>query len=411
LAVKILFPTYVALMLSSEVVFWISFCIVFYTYAGYPLLLLALTLIKKTALTPRAADNHIYGAVTLLVAAYNEEECIEEKISNCVSLNYPSALLKIIFISDGSDDNTSTIINKYPQILHLHEDERRGKVAAINRAMKFVETDVVIFSDANTLLNKDSVSQIMKHYSDKKVGGVAGEKRIISTRNDGAVVKGEGLYWKYESLLKRLDSELYTIVGAAGELFSVRSSLYTSLPENIILDDFVQSLLVCTKGYVVRYEPEAYSEETASISVKDEMERKIRITAGGFQAMGFLKKLFNVFSNPLLSFQYLSHRVLRWTICPLALIVLLASSAFIWKAGGHALYGYFALLQGAFYALALAGWLLAANNRQPGVFYVPFYFVFMNFCVFAGFARYVTGKQEAVWKKAVRTPSRKGENT
>lgn len=385
----------------SETAFWICFLIVFYTYAGYPLLLLILVLIKKLISPGRSSYINIYDPVTFVVAAYNEEDILEEKIKNCLSLNYPVDKIKFLFITDGSSDNTSNILKKYPSIIHLHENERKGKLAAINRAIQFVDTDFVIFSDANTMLNRQSISKIISHYADNKVGAVAGEKKIV-TADEGSVSKGEGLYWRYESFIKKLDSRLYTVVGAAGELFSVRTALYTTLPEHIIIEDFVQSLMINMKGFVVRYEPGAYSEERASVSVKDEMERKIRIAAGGFQAIAFLKKLFNVFRNPVLSFQYISHRVLRWTLCPVALVLLFFSSVGAWNTGNSPVYGYFTVLQTVFYLMALVGWLIARKNRHPGVFYLPFYFAFMNLCVFAGFKRYLSGKQEVIWKKALR---------
>ena len=388
----------------SETVFWISFIIIFYTYAGYPLLLLMLVYIKKIirpASGPKEMINQ-YEPVTLLVAAYNEQEVIEEKIKNCLALDYPPDKLKLLFITDGSTDNTVSIIKKYPLAGNLHQPVRKGKLAAMNRAMQFVDTDIVIFSDANTLLNRECINKIMSHYTDSKVGGVAGEKKILQSE-DGAVARGEGLYWKYESFLKHLDSQLYTTVGAAGELFSMRTALYTALPENTIIEDFVQSLLLCQKGFVVKYEPGAFSLEKASLSVKDEMERKTRISAGGFQAIIYLKKLFNVFRFPTLSFQYISHRVLRWTLCPIALVVLFIASIIAWLSQGSLIFGFFTLLQAVFYLMAGVGWLIARKNRDPGLFYLPFYFVLMNFCVFAGFMRFVTGKQGVMWQKALRS--------
>jgi poly-beta-1,6-N-acetyl-D-glucosamine synthase len=384
---------------ATETVFWICFFIVLYTYVGYPLLLQILVFVKNI-ISPPVKYNKIYVPVTLVVAAYNEEDIIEEKIRNCMSLNYPADLIKFIFITDGSSDNTASIVKKYPLILHLHNDERRGKLAAMNRAMEAVKTDIVIFSDANTSLNGDSISTMVTHYADEKVGAVSGEKKIVMAEN--GVAKGEGLYWKYESWIKGLDSRLYTIVGAAGELFSLRTKLYTTLPEEIIIEDFVQSLLICTKGYVVRYDAGAFSLERASISVRDEMERKIRIAAGGFQAMMYLKKLFNVIRYPILSFQYLSHRVLRWTLCPVALILMFIASAVLAFGDQSPFFTFFTILQGVFYLAGSVGWIRARRNAQPGVFNLPFYFLFMNFCVFAGFRRFVAGRQAAVWKKADR---------
>jgi len=390
---------YVQLMLpATETVFWICFFIIFYTYAGYPLLLQLLVVVKSTISTSRV-PNTLYVPVTLIVAAYNEEDIIEEKINNCLSLSYPADLITFIFVTDGSDDDTASILKKYPRIIHLHQNERRGKLAAMNRAMQAVKTDLVIFTDANTLLNQESVAKLVSHYSDNKVGAVSGEKKIMSS--DDGVAKGEGLYWKYESWIKRLDSRLYTIVGAAGELFSLRTKLYTTLPENIIIEDFVQSLLISARGFIVRYEPGAYTIEKASKHLKDELERKTRIAAGGFQAMIYLKKLFNITRYPVLSFQYISHRVLRWTLSPVALVVMFGASVIL-AVSGSGLFLYLTVIQAIFYGSAICGWLLVRQHRRAGVFYLPFYFVFMNFCVFAGFWRFLANGQTATWKKADR---------
>lgn len=386
----------------SETIFWVTFIIICYTYFGYPLILLILNGIKNLLKKSSASHPFTYGPVTVLVAAFNEEAIIEEKILNCLAIEYPPEKIKYVFVTDGSSDRTGEIIRKYPSIIHLHETARRGKLAAINRAMLIIDTPLVVFSDANTFINPESISLLVRHYADPRVGAVSGEKRVYASGADDTVGKGEGFYWKYESFLKKLDSRLYSIVGAAGELFSLRSELYKTLPENIVLDDFVQSLSLCADGHVVQYEPGAVAMEKGSLSVKDEMERKVRISAGGFQAMAYLKKLFNVFRYPILSFQYISHRVLRWTLCPIALVVLFLANIVLWYGGGGVGYGYFALLQTIFYLLAFAGWLLARSNRNPGPFYLPFYVVFMHFCVFGGFARYVRGRQEAAWKKAAR---------
>lgn len=174
------------------------------------------------------------------------------------------------------------------------------------------------------------------------------------------------------------------------------------LPENVIIEDFVQSLLLCQKGFVVKYEPSAYSLETASLSLHEEMERKIRISAGGFQAMALLKNLFNIFRYPLVSFQFISHRVLRWTLCPLSLIALFISTWGLFGLIGDTKWAVFGLLQGVFYFFAVLGYWLALQNKRNPAFYLPFYFAFMNFCVFAGFWRHMTKRQEAIWKKAAR---------
>ena len=213
------------------------------------------------------------------------------------------------------------------------------------------------FQDANTLLNPSCVREIVKHYADPGVGGVAGEKKIITSERDKAAGAGEGIYWKYESLLKKLDSDLYSVVGAAGELFSVKTSLFHEAAEDTIIEDFVQSLQICMEGYVIRYEPNAFATETASASMREEQKRKIRIAAGAFQAMVILKGLFNVFRYPVLSFQFISHRILRWTLCPFACWYVFLSNAFLVFHGAGGFYA--GIFSGSdSYFMQLPGWVV-----------------------------------------------------
>ncbi len=384
--------------------FFFSFLTVFYTYIGYGILLFVLVRLRKLlSVRPRIQPLPDFEPeVTLIVSAYNEAAFIGLKIRNSLELDYPATKLRLIFITDGSEDTTPEIISNHENILLLHQPERKGKVAAMNRAIKYVETPYTIFSDANTLLNPACIREIIKHYSDPRVGGVAGEKKIISHKKDKAAGAGEGIYWKYESLLKKMDSELYSVVGAAGELFSVKTALFHEAKEDTIIEDFVQSLQICMEGYVIRYEPKAFAIETASVSMREEQKRKVRIAAGGFQAMQILKSLFNVFRYPLLSFQFISHRILRWTLCPVCLVICLITNSLLVYYDAGRLYEVVFLFQIVFYTLAFTGWLLASRNLQLKVLYVPYYFLFMNLSVFMGFYRFVRKRQTAVWEKAAR---------
>ena len=225
-----------------EIVFWLSFALVFYSYIGYGILLWILVGIKKLfSSSKKNVDPNYLPPVALVVAAYNEEDYIVEKIENSLALDYPKHLLELVFVTDGSTDSTPEIIKRYPQIKLLHRPERKGKAAAMNRSIDFVESSILIFCDANTMLNEACVREIVKHYQDPRVGGVAGEKKILETGLNTAAATGEGLYWKYESFLKKLDSDLYSTMGAAGELFSVRKELFEAAPEGTIIEDFVQS--------------------------------------------------------------------------------------------------------------------------------------------------------------------------
>ena len=307
--------------MGISIFLYLSFFILFYSYFGYALIALLLLAFKKGKTISRINDIEL-KSVTLVIAAFNEEAFIEQKIKNSLSLTYDKNKLSIYIVTDGSTDLTASIVKKYPQVVHFHQNIREGKIAAVNRIMNFVNTEIVVFTDANTLLNENSLIEIVKHYADPKVGGVAGEKRILINNNDKQEVKGEGLYWQYESILKKIDSDFYSVVGAAGELFSIRTNLYQHPGNNVLLDDFIISLNVCLKGYKIAYEPDAFAFEKPSYSIQDEQKRKIRISAGGFQSMVMLKELFKFWKYPKLSFLYISHRVLRWTICPLLLPLL-----------------------------------------------------------------------------------------
>lgn len=339
---------------------------------------------------------------TLVIAAYNEETFIREKITNTLELDYEPGKLEILFITDGSDDKTPDIISEYPLIKLMHRGERSGKVAAMHRAFETLSSEIVIFTDANTILNKQALVNIARHYSDEKIGAVAGEKRIRVEESADAGTAGEGFYWKYESALKKWDSELHTVVGAAGELFSVRRELYQPVPDDTILDDFMISMLIAARKYRIVYEPQSYALEYASHNIREELKRKIRIAAGGIQSILRLLPLLNIFSYGLLSFQYISHRVLRWTIAPFLLILLLLVNIAIALDTGQLIYCLPLIAQVLFYAFAIAGMILEDRQLRVKIFFIPYYFCVMNYAVIMGILRYITKQQSAVWEKAAR---------
>ncbi|MBC8109979.1 MAG: glycosyltransferase family 2 protein, partial [Verrucomicrobia bacterium] len=292
--------------------FWICLFVVFYTYLGYGILLFLIVKFKRIFKgKPEPLPNDFEPEVSFVIAAYNEEDFIREKISNTLAIDYPAEKLQLIFVTDGSSDRTPQIIAAYPQLQLFHQPERQGKIAAVHRVMPHIKTPVVIYTDANTYLNKEVVRNIVRHYANPQVGAVAGEKRILEKDEDDASGAGEGFYWKYESALKKWDSELYSVVGAAGELFSIRTELYEDIPKDTLIEDFYLTLRIAQKGYRVIYEPQASATETASADVKEELKRKVRIAAGGIQAIVRLKSLLNPFKYGVLSFEYISHRVLR----------------------------------------------------------------------------------------------------
>ena len=234
-------------MLIIEVLFWIGGLVLFYCYAGYGLILYILNFFKSSFNKTSQGKGFEWPSVTLVIAAWNEAEVLERKIINTLSLDYPPGKLQIICITDGSDDDSVDIVQKYPSINLLHMPYRQGKVAALNRAIQFVDTPIVFFSDANAMLNKEAIRRMTAHFKDAGIGGVAGEKKILKTGNS-PVGNAESLYWRYESFLKRQDAAFHSVVGAAGELFAMRTELWQSLDENIILDDFIISMQVRLLG-------------------------------------------------------------------------------------------------------------------------------------------------------------------
>lgn len=384
--------------------FWISFFIIFYTFFGYGILLYALVRVKRIFRKP-FLFSQLYDlpTVTVMVAAFNEEDLIEEKITNCLELNYPKNKVQFIFITDGSSDRTPELVAKHPEITLLHENQRLGKMAAIKRAMPFVSGQVTVFTDANTFLNNDALTQLVKHYQNPKIGAVAGEKKIMVNQSADASSAGEGFYWRYESALKKWDYELYSNVGAAGELFSIRTDLYQPVETDTIIDDHMIAMRIAEKGYIIAYEPNAYALETASADSGEELKRKIRIAAGGIQSVYRLKKAANPLNNPLLTFQYFSHRLLRWVLTPWLMILLfLLNILIVIRYPESGLYLITLFLQISFYIAALLGWYLEGKKIKLKAAFIPFYFSMMNYAVIAGTFRYYKGAQSAAWEKSKR---------
>ncbi len=391
-----------------EIIFWALLFIVFYAYLGYGILLFFLVQIKRIFSGKKKIINENYEPdVTLFVAAYNEKDYVDAKVKNSFEMQYPREKIHQVWVTDGSDDGTPDILRKFKDkgIEVYHEDARGGKIGAMNRGMQFIKTPIVIFSDGNTMLGKESVQRIVDMFKDPKVGCVSGEKRIFSKDADAAV-GSEGIYWKYESKLKKWDAELYSVVGAAGELFAVRTELFQEVEKDTLLDDFIISLRIAMKGYTIQYDPEAYAIESASANVQEELKRKIRIAAGGIQSIVRLSPLLNPFKYGTLSFQYISHRVLRWTVAPVALpLIFIANLILAIHYSFNNFSNIYTLLfyaQVVFYAASLLGWYFENKKIKVKPLFIPYYFFIMNYAVFLGFRRYLAGQQSVNWERAKR---------
>lgn len=394
-------------MEALKIFFWVALFIIFYSYLGYGILLFAIIKIRRVfGLGKKFQGNEDYEPeVTLFVAAYNEKDYLHEKVSNSQSLNYPKEKVTQLWVTDGSNDGTPEILKEFPDVTVLHEPARNGKIAAMNRGMKYVKTPIVIFSDGNTNLGQESIQEIVRLFRNPKVGCVSGEKRIYAKEADSAAGAGEGMYWKYESQLKKWDAELYSVVGAAGELFAIRTELWQEVEKDTLLDDFMVSLRVAMQGFVIQYNPDAYAIENASANVKEELKRKIRISAGGIQSVVRLASLLNPFKYGTLSFQYISHRVLRWTLTPLLLLLIIPINLILAMNEGIWSLGLFSVLfwgQVLFYTAALLGWFLENRQIRLKILFIPYYFFIMNLSVFLGFRRYLKGSQSVNWERAER---------
>lgn len=392
--------------LFLQLLFWISVIIVFYTFIGYGILLYILVKIKEKRHPEHPLKlPETLPDVTLLIAAYNEEKIIEAKMKNCKQLNYPQDKFHIVWVTDGSNDMTNTKLTSYPEVTVLYAPERKGKTAALNRAMPFIKTPYTIFTDANTMLNTDAIREIITCFSDPKIGCVAGEKRIEVKDKDNAASGGEGFYWKYESKLKAWDSRLYSTVGAAGELFAIRTELFETMPTDTLLDDFILSLRIAMQGYKIAYCDTAYAIESGSANIEEEQKRKVRIAAGGLQSIQRLYPLLNPFRYGILSFQYISHRVLRWSITPVLLFLLFPINLMLVFMTHLPVYCVILALQIIFYTLAWTGALLAKKQIRIKILLIPYYFTFMNLNVLKGFFYLKKHKGKGTWEKANRADS------
>ena len=376
----------------TTTLFWLCLAIVVYTYVGYGLILYLLVFIKRLAIKAKPlADitDDCLPEVTLMVCAYNEEDIISEKMSNIHSLDYPADRLHLVWVTDGSTDNTNSILSAYPDVKIVFSPERRGKSAALKHGIKEVSTEIVMMTDANTMLNPGAVREIVRLMQTPKVGCVSGEKKVMAKSDSDKAAQGEGLYWKYESTLKRLDSELYSAMGAAGELCVIRRQLMTDIPDDTLLDDFVISMEIVRMGYKIAYTSKAFAMEYGSADLHEESKRKRRIAAGGLQSSWRLRSLMNPLRHPVVAFQFVSHRVLRWTITPVCLFALIPLNTILVLSGEGIIYTIIWILQILFYASAIAGMKISK------------YFVFMNLNVFRGMA-YLINNTSGTWEKAKR---------
>jgi biofilm PGA synthesis N-glycosyltransferase PgaC len=377
-----------------EVVFWLTGGIVVYAYAGYAV---CVSLLAQFRPRPARAGS-IQPSVSLIVPAYNEAAWIGAKLENSLAIDYPTDRLEILVISSGSTDGTDAIAQTYAPrgVQTMVQPLRAGKEAAMQLAARHARGEILVFTDANAILNREAIKLMVRWFADPDVGCVSGEKRVASGRHESAGA-GEGAYWRYESTLKRLDSAVGSTMGAAGELCAIRADLMTARETDNIIEDFVLSMRVVEAGYRIVHEPGAVATEVASDRFEDVFERRARIAAGGFQSIWRLKSLLNP-SRGLVWWQYVSHRVLRWGVVPVLLPLLVAVNLSLLSA--RPIYKAILVAQVGFYGAAAAGWWLRRTRLgRHRALSLPFFFSAANAAALVGCARLVTGRQTVLWKR------------
>jgi len=384
-----------------KIIYWLIFGIIIYAYIGYPIVLYLLSKLFELKNKKEVNEYNKWPKVDLLIAAYNEGKGISAKIENCLMLDYPKDLLHIWIASDGSSDNTNKIVKTYAEAhenIHLLEFPRTGKSGILNKAMESVKSEIVVFSDANTEYSTDAVKRLVKHFEDPDVGCVSG-RLIYGNPGETISGKGESLYWKYETSLKKMESKLGYVAGANGAIYAVRRDLFEPFPPRTINDDFTLSMKIVMNGFKSVYDKNAIVYEDVAPTMESEFKRHVRDGAGHYIAVVHLLGLLNPFLG-LRSFIYWSHRIFRWMV-PFLLIFLFVVNISLLD---ELLYKYLFILQCIFYLSAIIGWVGIKKAKMPFFIYVPFYFCNLNSALFLGFLRAVANVQKTTWERTERTP-------
>ncbi len=377
-----------------KIIFWVSFVLITAVYFGYPLFLIIATFFRKKAVH----KSDLILPATLIIPAYNEEKSIREKIENSLSLDYPKDKLEIIVISDSSTDKTEDIVKEYigRGIKLIIQDPRKGKMAALNKAVPQAKGEIIVFSDANTMYDPHALRMLIRNFSDSNIVCVCGNSMFI-TKKSSSVELGFSAYMKYERFIWSMESQMRSLLVVDGAIYAIRKGLFSPIDE-VLADDFVNPLRMGAMGYGVIYEPEAKAEEKAVSNIQEEFKRKIRVTFQGYTALMYLWPL--IFKSGLLRiFQYFLHKLLRWLVPFFLLSMFICSLLLI----GIDIYRYLFVGQFLFYVSAFIGYVLQKKGSKEKIFYVPFYFCLINLASVAGLFQAIKGSRGGAWEKAETT--------
>ena len=392
----------------AEWVFWGAAVLLVHTYFLYPVVLFTLdgmAQVLHNIRYMRSGTNQRLGGqagepprVSLVVAAYNEVSCIQEKLTNSLALDYPADRFEVLIGSDGSTDGTDALVQRCTDgRVRLSAAPRGGKTSVLNRCIPMAAGDIVLLSDANTMIEPEAVRRLVRHFEDPEVGAVCGKLRLY---NPTKAEYEESTYWTYESLIKFYEGKRGAVMGANGGLYAIRRSLFEALPPATIVDDFVIPMRLLEKGFKVVYEPEAVAHEETTEDYGKEFGRRARIAAGNFQSLRMVPGLLSPLAG-FPAFAFWSHKLLRWCAPALMALALVANLFLLHSA----FYQVMLVGQGLFYALAYLGKRGTLSGSAKRVASVAYYFVTMNLAIAVGFWRFLRNSQRAAWDRTARPAS------
>jgi cellulose synthase/poly-beta-1,6-N-acetylglucosamine synthase-like glycosyltransferase len=383
---------------GAVITFWICAILIVYAYFGYPLLIGGFARwFGHQSEAQELADKDL-PSVSLLIVAHNEEEVVGQRLANALEMDYPREKLQIVLGSDGSSDRTVEIIRRFaPNGVELLDfGERRGKAAVLGAAIPGLKGEIVLLSDANTEIDPSAARKLVRWFQQPEVGAVCGRLVLVDPATGKNV---DGLYWAYETFLKRCEACLGALLGANGAIYAIRKKLYVPIPDQTIVDDFVIPLLTKLRsGCAIMYDRDAVAREETSPGVGAEFQRRCRIGAGGFQAIGILAGLLDP-RRGWITFAFFSHKVLRW-FCPFFMIGLLASNLLLLNRS--TCYWYALVGQSSFYLFSLLMAFMPAGITILKPLRLTTMFTSMNVALLVGFWRWLRGSQRGVWQRTTR---------